>query len=255
VKEKGNRPFSYVALVGALFVIVLLIALFNTLLTSDSGTVGIGDVGLGDKAAPFAVPVAASELDGDANVDPDEACSVEGEDVLRICDFFGRPFVMSFWFTRQASSCIDYQDVFEEVARRYGKRAGFVSINVRDDRDRLRELIREHGWEVPVGHDRDGAVSNAYRVGGCPTFLFFDGEGRLRDTEIGDTSAEALGAQVRSLIDGEQQAEQEAPQGQGQAQGTPARRRATGARRHRVRSAGEGAEEAAGRGSPPADLG
>jgi len=215
VTEKGKRPFNYVALVGVLFLIFLLVVLFNTLRTSDSGTVGIGNVGIGDRAAPFAVPVASSDLDGDANVDPDAACSVEGGDAIRICDYFGRPFVLSFWFTRQASSCIGYQDVFEEVAARFRDRAGFLSINVRDDRDRVRELIEQHGWEVPVGYDRDGAVSNLYRVGGCPTFLFFDREGRLADTEIGDTSAEELGAQVRSLIDGEQQAEQEAAQGQG----------------------------------------
>ena len=192
-------------LVGVIFLVVVAIALFNMLRTSDSGTVGIGEVGIGDKAAPFAVPLALSDLDGDANVDPDQACSVKGADVLRICDYFDRPLVMSFWFTKGASSCIDQQDVFDQVARRYRRRAGFVSINVRDDRDRVRELIEEHGWRVPVGYDRDGAVSNIYRVGGCPTFLFFRRGGILEDAEIGETDAGELGAQVRSLISGESQ--------------------------------------------------
>jgi hypothetical protein len=209
LKEGRKKPFNYMALVGVIFLIVVLIALFNMLRTSDSGTVGIGEVGIGDKAAPFAVPLAMSELDGDANVDPEEACSVAGEDVLRICDYFDRPLVMSFWFTKGASSCIDQQDVFDEVAARYARRAGFVSIDIRDDRDRVRELIGEHGWTVPVGYDRDGAVSNIYRVGGCPTFLFFRKGGVLEDAEIGNTTPEELGSQVRSLIDGQSKATQQ----------------------------------------------
>ncbi len=209
MKEAGKKPFSYMTLVGVIFLVVVLVALFNMLKTTDSGTVGIGEVGIGDRAAPFAVPLAMSGLDGDANIDPDEACSVEGADVLRICDYFERPLVMSFWFTKGASSCIDQQDVFDEVAAKYRRQAGFVSINVRDDRDRVRELIGEHGWKVPVGYDRDGAVSNIYRVGGCPTFLFFRKGGVLEDAEIGETDAGQLGAQVRSLIDGESKATQQ----------------------------------------------
>lgn len=210
-EEDRKKPFNYMTVVGLLFAVVIVIALFNTLKTTDSGTVGIGDVGIGEKAAPFAVPLAASELEGDANIDEQEACSVEGADVLRICDYFNRPLVMSFWFTKQASDCIDAQDTFDQVAARYRKEAGFVSINVRDDRDRVRELIDERGWKVPVGHDRDGAVSNIYRVGGCPTFLFFRKGGVLERAEIGETSAGELGAQVRSLINGQPEKEQETP--------------------------------------------
>ena len=212
MKRRAAKPFNYMAVVGVIFLIVVLLALFNMLKTTDSGTVGIGEVGIGDRAAPFAVPLATGSLEGDANIDREEACAVEGADVLRICDYFGRPLVMSFWFTKGASSCIDQQDVFDEVAARFRQGAGFVSINVRDDRDRVRELIDEHGWKVPVGHDRDGAVSNIYRVGGCPTFLFFRKGGVLKEAEIGSATEQELTTQVRSLIDGQQEQPQEAPQ-------------------------------------------
>ena len=82
---------------------------------------------------------------------------------------------------------------------------------MRDDRDRVRELIEENDWKVLVGYDRDGAVSNLYRVGGCPTYLFYREGGVLRNAEIGNTTSEELGAQVRSLIDGQSKAEQETP--------------------------------------------
>lgn len=196
-------PFNYGALVGLLFALIVLIAVVNLLTSQESGTVGIGDVGIGEKVAPFAVPIATSQLEGDANIDPDEACEVPGKDVLRICDYFDRPTVISFWFTTGASACIDQQDVFETVAERFGDRVAMISINVRDDRERVREIIEQRGWDVTVGHDTDGAVSNIYRVGGCPTFLFVAPGGVLERAEIGRTTVEELSAQVRSFADGE----------------------------------------------------
>lgn len=216
MKGRQPRPFNYIALVGVAFLIVVLLALVNMLRTTDSGTVGLGDVGIGEKAAPFAVPVATSELEGDANVDPDRACSVAGEDVLRICDYFDQPLVMSFWFTRGGDSCVKNQDVFEQVAKRYGDRVGFVSIDVRDDRQKVEELIEERGWDLPVGHDRDGAVSNLYRVGVCPTFLFFEEGGVMVAAETGPKNDEELAAQVRSLVNGQQEGDEtEIPAGGG----------------------------------------
>ncbi len=202
----SGLPPRFVAAVGVLFavvaVIAVIVALAGPLQTRESGSVGIGPVGIGEKIEPFAVPIATSDLEGDANIDPARACSVPGEDVVRVCDYFDRPLVISFWFTKGASACIDEQDVFDRVASRYEDRVGFLSINVRDDRDRVRELIAENDWQVTVGHDTDGAVSNIYRVGGCPTFLFVRPGGVLNRAEIGATSESELSAQVRSLVNG-----------------------------------------------------
>jgi hypothetical protein len=204
----SGLPPGYVAAIGvlaaAIAIVAFLLAVVVPLETQESGSVGIGSVGIGEKIDPFAVPIATSELEGDANIDPERACSVAGDDVLRICDYFDRPLVMSFWFTKGASACIDEQDEFDEVVRRFSSRAGFVSINVRDERERVREIIEERGWQVTVGHDTDGAVSNIYRVGGCPTILFVSPGGILERAEIGATSVPELSAQVRSFLDGEE---------------------------------------------------
>jgi len=199
-RRPARKPFNYVALVGAAFVLVAAIALINMLRSEDSGTLGIGDYGVGKQIPPFAVPIATGDLDGDANVDPDKACEIDVPGALRICDYFDRPLVISFWFTKGSSRCIDHQDTFDRLLPEYGDRVGLVSINVRDDRDRVRELIDEHDWKVPVGYDRDGAVSNVYRVGGCPTFAFVKRGGVLKNAEIGDTSFDELETQVRSLL-------------------------------------------------------
>jgi hypothetical protein len=201
----GSFPVNFSALIGLLIAIIVIFVFVNALRNTESGTVGIGSAGIGEKVEPFAVPLAMSDLEGDANVEPAQACQVAGDDVMRICDYFDRPLLISFWFTGGAAECIDQQDVFDQVATRFRKRVGAVSINVRDDRGRVRDLIEERGWKVPVGHDTDGAVSNVYRVGGCPTFLFVKPGGVLERAEIGRTTVEELSSQVRSFLDGQEE--------------------------------------------------
>ena len=79
---------------------------------------------------------------------------------IRVCDLFDRPLVISFWFGTEGG-CERQQDVVSSVCRRYRGRVNFLSLDVRDIRGTVRELIREHGWKMPVGFDRDGAVGGA----------------------------------------------------------------------------------------------
>ncbi len=76
--------------------------------------------------------------------------------------------MISFWFTKGGGSCVEQQDVVDAVYRRYRGRVGFLSLDIRDDRDTVRELIRQRGWTMPVGYDRDGAVAGLYGVGALP---------------------------------------------------------------------------------------
>ena len=89
----------------------------------------------------------------------------------------------------------------DAVYRRYRGRVNFLSLDVRDDRDTVRELIRQRGWSMPVGYDRDGAVASLYRVGGCPTFAYAYPGGTLQSASIGELNAgraRALGSSACS---------------------------------------------------------
>jgi hypothetical protein len=129
------------------------------------------------------------------------ACQVELAEVIRVCDLFDRPLVISFWFTGGAE-CLPTQDVVDDVAARFQDRVNFLSINVRDDRDKARDIVRQRGWRIPVGWDADGAVSNLYRVGGCPTVAFAYPGGMLSEARIGieDLSGQKLTADVERLL-------------------------------------------------------
>ncbi len=205
----------YTIIVGLFFAAVIVIALIN-----GSGSSG-GDWTLGLDRQPhwalpeFAVPLAPSSLEGDANVAQDDcgtsqlpcpsdaqrtpACRVQTPGAVRVCDLFSRPSVLSFWFTK-GDGCVDQQDVVSQVSARYRGRVAFLSIDVRDDRDTVRELVRERGWKMPVGFDRDGAAAGLYHVGGCPTFAYVYPGGTLEGASIGDLDAAQLGDRVDGLL-------------------------------------------------------
>ncbi len=207
----------YSVIVGLLFLVIIVVATIGTL--SNGG--GEGTLGL-DRQPPrwplpeFAVPAAAGELEGDANVAQDDcessalpcpedarrtaACRIDTPGALRVCDFFDLPLVISFWFTK-GGDCADQQDVVNAAYRRYRGRVNFLSLDVRDDRDTVRELIHQHGWKLPVGYDRDGAVASLYKVGGCPTFAYVHPGGTLAGASIGDLTKAQLEARVERLLD------------------------------------------------------
>ena len=207
----------YSVIVGLLFLAVIVVATFQTLGGDGAG----GTLGLDRQPArwplpEFAVPAAAGELEGDANVAQDDcessavpcpesarrvpACRLATPGAIRLCDFFDRPLVISFWFTRGGDNCADQQDVVSAVYERYRGRVAFLSLNVRDDRDTVRALVRERGWVMPVGYDRDGAVAGLYKVGGCPTFAYAYPGGTLQGASSGVLGVGRLGARVERLI-------------------------------------------------------
>jgi hypothetical protein len=211
----------YSIVVGLIFVAIVAVALIH-------GVPGGGDtLGLNEQEArwplpEFAVPDAAGKLEGDANVAQDDcsvgelpcpadarrtpACEIRTTEAIRVCDLFDRPLVISFWFSK-GGDCVDQQDVVSQVFPRYRGRVSFLSLDIRDDRDTVRELIRQRGWAMPVGYDRDGAVASLYRVGGCPTFAYAYPGGTLQSASIGNLDPSQLSERIDRLLRASQRAE------------------------------------------------
>jgi thiol-disulfide isomerase/thioredoxin len=200
---------------GLLLAVVIAIALFSDIGGDGNGTLGIDERPHRWPLPEFAVPVAAGELEGDANIAQDDcassrvpcpedagrtpACQVDGEDAIRVCDLFDRPSLISFWFSK-GGDCVDQQDVVDRVYARYRRQVRFLSLNVRDDRDTVRDFVQQRGWRMPVGYDRDGAVASLYRVGVCPTFAYVYPGGTLQSAGIGELSAPQLSNRIEALL-------------------------------------------------------
>lgn len=206
----------YSILVGLLFLAVIVVAGVNTIGRGGGGrTLGLDRMPARWPLPEFAAPNGASQLEGDANVAQDDcevaslpcpedaqrtpACRIDSAGAIRVCDLFGRPLVISFWFTK-GDGCAEQQDVVQQVYQRYRGRVGFLSLDIRDDRDTLRDLIRQHGWTMSVGYDRDGAVGSLYGVGGCPTFAYAYPGGTLQSASAGRLTASQLSDRVERLL-------------------------------------------------------
>lgn len=205
----------YSIAVGLLFVVIVVIAFLNTR-GEDRATLGLDEQPLHWPLPEFAVPRATGGLEGDANVAQDDcetsqvpcpegarrrpACRIRDAGAIRVCDLFDRPLVLSFWFNRGGDSCTDQQDAVSRAYERYRGQVNFLSLDIRDDRDEVRDLIRRRGWRMPVGYDRDGAVAGIYRVGGCPTFAYVFPGGTLQSAGIGDLTVAGLSARVERLL-------------------------------------------------------
>jgi hypothetical protein len=219
VKGVANR---YSLIVGLLFLVLIGIATLHTLDGGGEDTLGLDKQPARWPLPEFAVPAVAGSLEGDANIYQDDcgsaslpcpespprvpACQISTRGAIRVCDLFDRPLVISFWFGTE-SGCERQQDVVSEVSARYRGRVNFLSLDVRDSRGSVRELVREQGWKMPVGFDRDGAVAALYRVGGCPTYAYAYPGGTLQGASIGDLGVGGLSQHVRELLNATRVAE------------------------------------------------
>jgi hypothetical protein len=175
----------YSIAVGLIFLALIAVATIHTL----TGGGGEDTLGLDKQQArwplpEFAVPAASGQLEGDANVYQDDcgssslpcseqpprvpACRIATAGAIRVCDLFDRPLVISFWFGTE-NRCEHQQGVVSAVAGRYRGRVNFLSLDVLDSRESVGELVRERGWKMPVGFDRDGVVSPPRRSTGSPS--------------------------------------------------------------------------------------
>jgi hypothetical protein len=191
-------------LVGVVGVVVLAYITLNTLRTESVGSRGPET---GERLPPFAMPLAGSRSDADANVAtrPDSgpegsrpACSVRGPEILNVCELAERgPVVIAFVVTR-SERCEQQVDVLDRLAPRHPGVA-FAAVAVRGDHAQLRATVRERGWRLPVGYDHDGAVASIYGVAVCPLVTFARRGGEVAGTALSFLDERALAARVDAL--------------------------------------------------------
>jgi hypothetical protein len=201
VPRPGNK---YAWAVGIVAIMGLSVLLFAETLPNKGK--GFGGPPRGRVMPAFAAPTALGNAeDADANVCQREsrcnkdagkvpACSIHSVEVLNVCDLYRKPLVLTFIFDRQAD-CYPQVDRVERVMPSV-RGVNFATVFfTHKAHDQVRAIVKERGWRQPVGIDRDGTVSNLYRIGGCPTTVFARAGGRVVTTKLGNLTED----QVRRL--------------------------------------------------------
>jgi len=199
----GRAASSFTWVLGVACVLALAYITVNSLRTEGPGSRGVP---VGAVLPPFAAPLATGTLEGDANVarragegGARPACRVRGPQILNSCQLAERgPVVLAFFATLD-ERCQDQVDQLERLRPRFPG-VQFAAVSIRGGRDRTREVVRKRGWALPVAHDADGAVANAYAVAVCPTLTFAEVGGRVAGTSLGLLAGAALEARVRRIV-------------------------------------------------------
>jgi hypothetical protein len=180
-------------------VLVIAFAVYS-LSSHAAGTTGVP---AGRPLPAFAAPLAASTLNGDANVHP--PCTLARHDprALNVCLLVKRaPLVLAFFVTDSAS-CEREVDTVQTLAGRRGLGgAQFAAVAIHASHAAAAKAVLRHGWTIPVAYDADGAVGDQYGVTACPLIEVARRGGTVVQRLIGEhwLNAGALEARVRSLL-------------------------------------------------------
>jgi hypothetical protein len=197
----------YGGYVGLLALVIVALITINTIVTKPNGVKGLAR---GEQAPPFAVPLALSDLNGDADTAtrPNEgaagrvpACKERGARILNICQLYeGAPVVLALFV--DGGSCPDVLEEMQALAPSFpGVR--FAGVALKGDRDKLRKRIRTHGLSLPIGIDSDGALAALYKVGTCPQVSFLYPGGEVQGSALINTPSRALlRRRVATLVSG-----------------------------------------------------
>lgn len=199
------RPPHYGRFLWLLAVVVIVLLTINRSL-STSGQTGVRP---GHAIPAFALPLAAGDVHGDANVATHAndgsagsrpACQVRGPGILNVCELYeGAPLVLALFV--DASSCPAVVGEMQAVSGAYpGVR--FAAVAIKGQRPQLRRLIAERGLtRVQVGFDRDGVLASLYQVVSCPQVTFVLPGGAAQSKPLLSTPTLAvLRARVGELV-------------------------------------------------------
>jgi peroxiredoxin len=193
-----TRPYRWmIGIFGLALVIVISVYQF--------ATHGVGTTGVpaGQRLHYFAAPLADTNLNGDANLNP--PCTLARHDprALNLCLLARRTPVVLAFFVTGSNECEHQVDALQALSGRFPASAvTFAAVAIHASRTTTAALVRSHHWTIPVAYDRDGSVGALYGVAICPMLELADRGGVVEDRLVGDqwqTSAK-LAPRVRALL-------------------------------------------------------
>lgn len=193
-----TRRYGWI--VGLLAAVLAVAFLLYTLSSKEPATAGVP---AGSRLHFFAAPLAATTLNGDANLSP--PCTLARHDprALNVCLLVKRaPLVLGF-FVLDSSVCEREVSTLQALAGVPALRGiQFAAVAIHSSHAATDRVVRRHGWTIPVAYDADGAVGELYSVTACPMVELSKRGGTVAGRLIGEhwLNESALEARVRTLL-------------------------------------------------------
>jgi peroxiredoxin len=110
----------------------------------------------------------------------------------------GKIVLLSFWAS-WCGPCRHEMPVIEKLSHQY-RDQGFLVFGVNDeDRDTIRDYIKENGYSFPTLVDEEQEALKLYHVGAIPTTVVIDREGKIASYQVGMSSETELRAILNKL--------------------------------------------------------
>ena len=110
----------------------------------------------------------------------------------------GKIVLLSFWAS-WCGPCRHEMPVIEKLSHQY-RDQGFLVFGVNDeDRDTIRDYIKENGYSFPTLVDEEQEAMKLYHVGAIPTTVVIDREGKIASYQVGMSSETELRAILNRL--------------------------------------------------------
>lgn len=172
----------------------------------DSGP-GVDDGGYGTVDLPAARNVTGrSPAVERGRAAPDFLLETPDGGELRLSDLQGQPVLVNFW----ASWCSPCRAEMPELVAAYERYRDdglvIIGVNLQETNGRVISFAEDFGIEFPLVIDRDGELSDVWRLGGpiegIPTSYFIDATGVVRAFFFGPMQADDLEERLAEIMPG-----------------------------------------------------
>lgn len=136
---------------------------------------------VGCKSSAFAPEIGLSK----GNTAPNFQLEDLNGNLVSLWDLRGKVVLLNFW-TSYCGWCKKEMPSMEEIYQDY-KDKGFeiLAVNIKGDKDGLREFMNKNGFTFPVLLDSDGAAARTYQVQGVPNTYIIDSRGIIQEVVLG----------------------------------------------------------------------
>ena len=189
------------SLVFPLLVVAVIATAIWWLEYRDDGS-SAGDTRYGPVAMPAALATEGLSVEAkEGALAPDFLLETLGGEELRFSDLRGSPVVVNLWATWCSPCRKEMPQLVEAYARYRDDGLEVVALNVQESASIIQPFVDDFGIDFTVALDKNGRVSDAYRILGLPVTYFIDREGVITDVFQGPFVERLRGTQVQGAIE------------------------------------------------------
>ncbi len=111
------------------------------------------------------------------------ASTLDGKTII-LDDLRGQPVILNFWAT-WCGYCRYQMPFLQAASEEKEHEMEFIGINIRENIDKVRQVIESEGIDYAIALDGNGAIANSYNVRPIPATFFLDEQGIIQKIKIG----------------------------------------------------------------------